>query len=522
MNHITKHTIKQIIEYISLLDMKSSLINEHAQEIKSNYEILKEKNLANEFYHDIKNSFDLQNEKDFELYVLFLSIIYKITLDGDSVTEALESLCDCNADIFIKLAIRTQLEAEIFRNSTISRNYPLRRKLHKLLVDEMDEIINLDMPYQHLHNRNENRIVVVTNQLLSDLHAPTNITKEICYTLQKNLGIEIILIVAVESIEYDEMEQIWIEPFIPNYLEEYNGNFITKRYDENIAGYQIIINKNNVSEMRQLIKEIYNFNPLCVWYLGNLTVFPDLFKKYTTVVGMPFTDGYSISDAQIMINYLDSKSPEVREMELYMKCHNQATIYYDLPMPVQPTNLKYSRLDYGIDDNNFVIAIIGNRLDSEVTEKFLELLIKVLSIDLRIIIVFIGNFNNYDFIIEEEIFKERTKYLGYQNDLVGLLSIVDLYVNPPRSGGGASAIYALYNGVPVVTLDSCDVATCVSRNDICLNDIEMLEMIEKYFCDSDFYNKQSEIAKLSLTKRSHENLAAETRNLLKKIKELII
>ena len=45
-----------------------------------------------------------------------------------------------------------------------------------------------------------------------------------------------------------------------------------------------------------------------------------------------------------------------------------------------------------------------------------------------------------------------------QNDLSTIYKVCDLYINPLRRGGGTSAVEAMYNKLPVVSINYGDVA----------------------------------------------------------------
>lgn len=521
MNNIIKQTINDIIEYLKLSQSGASdkEINLLCIEIKSDFKLLEQNKLIDELYIYVRNEFI----DDYEMQIYLLSIIYAITLEEHSLIEVFNILCKDEIDLLTRMCIRTQVEINIFRNNNISRNYQLRRIVQKNIVDQFEKLLDLNMPYKQLKDRNKNRIVIVTNQLLGDLHAPTNITKEICYILQEKLGFEVILIVSYENMDDINLDDIWHNSSRLFYYSECTGNFTTERYGSIISGYQLVMNENNyINETKQIIRELYNFNPLCVWYMGACASFADLFLKYTTVLAMPFTNGYAISDANIMVSYLDSQSDEIKDMELYINQQNQCTLKYDLDMPIRPSENTYDRVDFGINDNDFIITIVGNRLDHEITETFLVLLKRVLMIEQRIVIVFIGVFNEYESILKDEIFIGRTKYLGFQEDLVGVLSIMDLFLNPPRQGGGAGAIYALYNGVPVVTLDNCDVGNCINKDDTCSNEEEILDQIVRYVTDAKYYEVQSEKAKMTQSMRNIDKMTLDTKILLDKVMELSV
>ena len=126
--------------------------------------------------------------------------------------------------------------------------------------------------------------------------------------------------------------------------------------------------------------------------------------------------------------------------------------YFSLP----PQNEHITRQELGIPNDAFVLSIVGNRLDDELTVAFLEMLDS--SILDNMMILFIGNFSYSDKIDKYTRIKEHSRYLGHCVDLMSRLELCDLFVNPDRAGGGTSGAMALFKGKPVVTIDRGDIA----------------------------------------------------------------
>lgn len=519
MRDSTKLMLKRITDFVSDYN---EYINEevhirHKKLFREEFNKLKSRNQIIEFYKDIKHEFINESET----FIFLLSIIYKITNDENCLIEAMETLCEGKIDLYTSINIRNQVEMNIFKDVSLSRNYRMRRRIHKLLLSRFEEQLGTNFSYMPADNRNENRIVIITNYYLSDLHGTTRVTKEICKLLQDNLGKEVLLVIAVEGVDVDRLEEVWFEPDVRNYLEKYNGNFYADCFGCKVPAYQVIVSEDNINEIRQITQDIYNFNPSFVWYMGNLTVYADIFRKFTTVMAMPFTDGYVISEAPIMCTYLNSHSDEIKDMEAYFAETNQVPIQYNLRLPVKSSTCKYKRSEFNINEEDFLIAVVGNRLDIEVTDEFILLINRIIEIDSRISIVFIGIFESYPKICKNKNLINRTYYLGYQNDLVGVLEIMNLFLNPPRQGGATGAIYSMSNGVPVVTLGNCDVANNLSSEDICSNEKEMIDLVKRYFCDKTFYKNQSVKMKSMIDSRGLEQLIYNTEELLSDVIKII-
>jgi glycosyltransferase involved in cell wall biosynthesis len=271
--------------------------------------------------------------------------------------------------------------------------------------------------------------------------------------------------------------------------------------------------------MRGLINEIYDINPLFVWSMGDTFLFPDLFRRYTTVLTQRFSKGCPIAEGSILLDYLGHKIDN--NIDKYLFEHNQNYIHMPIKMPIKETGIQYYRKDFKIPEEAFVIGIVGNRLDVEVTEKFLDLLEDMILKDKekKIFFLFIGGFNKYLDVTKDRLLLSHSEYIGFHDDLLGVLKITDLFLNPPRKGGGTGAIWAIYQGVPVITLDNCDIASCVGKDFIC-NDInEMTELVLNYIQNKEFYNRQSQ--KASEVGRNMVDMSLELDKLIVKVKALI-
>lgn len=133
-------------------------------------------------------------------------------------------------------------------------------------------------------------------------------------------------------------------------------------------------------------------------------------------------------------------------------------------------------------------------MTTELDDYFIEMIEKVL--EKNVYIMIIGKMDNCDEKCQKyKVFKEKTIYLGTQEDVLAVLDHVDLYINPDRTGGGTSVIEAMYKSIPVVTLNHGDVTLgagetfCVSSYD------DMVEKIKKYINDKEYYDFMSQKAK---------------------------
>ncbi|MDX9796740.1 MAG: glycosyltransferase, partial [Arcobacteraceae bacterium] len=149
-----------------------------------------------------------------------------------------------------------------------------------------------------------------------------------------------------------------------------------------------------------------------------------------------------------------------------------------------------------IDENKFIIALIGARLSAEMTDDFIKTVLFEIVSRNSVQILLIGGFDKFDTYSEAyPEFKNNFLNLGYQDDILAVLDHCNLVINPPRSGGGSSAAEALYKGVPVVTLKFGDVFINVGVDFAVDSLTQMGEMVNQYIHNKEFYFSQSHKAK---------------------------
>lgn len=101
---------------------------------------------------------------------------------------------------------------------------------------------------------------------------------------------------------------------------------------------------------------------------------------------------------------------------------------------------------------------------------------------------------------EEKVKREmgnvtHIRFLGGQKNLQSAIGMMDIFVNPPRLGGGTGAILAMLERKPIITLAGCDVASSVGEDFFCECVEKFPEKILRYRRDSVYYEKQSKAAK---------------------------
>lgn len=376
---------------------------------------------------------------------------------------------------------------------------------HMVIVDEKnDKLLNemYDKCYMGLANdlkrhlvkipskeRNKNLILILTIQFLDTTHAPTRTVLERAKALTK-LGKKVMIV--------NTCEQYIMRGHLPMYqaeygrvLEDYN-NINTVKVDgfdiqflQLREGYPL---QYNIQILFNLIREL---KPYYILSVGTGSMLADLSGNIVPCVSMALafsTLPKTKNKMKILGRKLDSEEKkslansdiDIIESKFTFELKNQEK--------------KFTRQELALPEDKFVLVVVGIRLQYEISHTFLEMLEKVCKNGCYV--VFAGIMNNYNDIIKDyKAVVQNSSFIGYCDDILALMEICDLYVNPDRLGGGFSVIEALSKGVPGVYLNKGDVYVAGGEDFAVSNFDEMEKQIIKYKEDKEYYTNMAKLAK---------------------------
>lgn len=355
--------------------------------------------------------------------------------------------------------------------------------------------------------RNKDVILVLNPQFLSDKHAPTRTALERIYTLGKEMNKKVYVLNTRER-GSRKGELPMYNFFIGNVVEEYSALKEMTWKDYTFDFYQPACEMPDVEEMRKLLKWIREMKPYEIMTIGGGSLFSDLCTNVIPVLEVPIVfSSIPKTDKQIAVigQYLtDEKKEGLVKAGYDLDRVVESTFTFDM----KPQTITLTREQLGLPEDKFLMAVVGTRLDIDVSDEFLREIKRTLPYKTHL--VFAGFFENYERRCEEVPWlKEHSTNAGYQSDIMAFMENIDLYVNPKRLGGGFSIIEAFSKGRPGVTISYGDVATAAGK-EFCVADYdEMIETIKRYTEDKEFYQSQVEKGKLRAVKMTDSKAALE-------------
>ncbi|AGF58284.1 hypothetical protein B0P06_003401 [Clostridium saccharoperbutylacetonicum] len=451
-----------------------------------------DENRKEELKELFKNTFKSQNTL-FKIYMgSFLITTFKAKEYGDKL---LEEMLKSNIDKNQKYYIMYQLISIGFTDTEISNSLEKYKidKIYDSIFDEFKKSVG-KLEFIPKNDRNEDVIVVFISQLLKLEHGPTKTVLDRCYILSKYLNKKVILI--------NTKELITAKGDVPffgsakgNVVEEYSDFNNLQYKDIEIGFYQPKCLMPDENECINILNFIKKEKPYLLLNIGGSSITADLAAQIITMATISTSGNYSISKNKGQFFIMGRKPLESDYEYIANEGHTKdAIIECPFTFELKPQGHEYMREELKIPREKFVIAVVGGRLNDEIDDEFLGVLDNLASKDC--FIVTIGNYK-----LSEE---NRKKYLnlqknfmelGFQNDILACVELVDLYINPRRQGGGTSAVECMFKGKPALSLRHGDVSIIVDEAFICNTYEELIDLATRCKEDKDFYLEMSRKAK---------------------------
>jgi hypothetical protein len=115
----------------------------------------------------------------------------------------------------------------------------------------------------------------------------------------------------------------------------------------------------------------------------------------------------------------------------------------------------------GFPEDAFVIATVGNRLAVEMDEAYIAGVELTMRDRPNALWLVVGGLPQYLLSAFEQVLGPRFRHVPYSWELDRLMTLVDVFANPFRTGGGHSAHLALGAGAVVLTLARGDVSALI-------------------------------------------------------------
>lgn len=210
---------------------------------------------------DVLAQFDDIFAQDTQLYLLVLSVFLFLFKEKSFLDKAEDLMLHEALPYDLAVGVMKQVAGERFVSKEYRASYGSQRERLAAMTDRLRRELSVDLAYIPYEERHHRRILVATDTLLSDRHAPTQMVLNLVHHLQDVLGYEVRVLVNVEKINRDDMERCWLHPFHPHYMSRYDGEFQREYQGGIIHGCQQIVNEEHFPQAREMLKEVEAWKP---------------------------------------------------------------------------------------------------------------------------------------------------------------------------------------------------------------------------------------------------------------------
>ena len=472
----TKMTDILLSNFNNLFRLEGDL-NSHCQAIAKNRKEIEKLSEANKIClrDQIKNF--LTNEHNLKqqlsLSIFHLSIYASYFHD--------EQIDDYIQRIFNKISGLENKNAFIYNLVTIGfrKNLPLDKPLAKIfnsfVMELKDEYSDLRLKYDV--NQNKKTILLVSSQILSANHSPTQLLLEL-YTALRELGFEV-LVAQIQSLStHDDLP--FIEPFKGRYIDTPEGLRIWNFDGREIPIYNFAASHFKKSSLEDFLKILEKIQPGFMINVGGYNGVQEFIASqipsliYTTssmLVPSPFSSLVSVFEKLSSTQIMALEDAQI-DPNKYKKMVSKA-VQQDSLMGRELTN----RSEFGYKDEDILLAIVSNRLDWEIGFDEIEFINKTLKTNPRIKFLLVGRCEDALVTKIARMCGPRAEFLEPITEIKTFLSMIDFLVNTKRLGGGGAAATAIGHGTPVFSINYGDVSSILPSEYLADDYTELLGLI---------------------------------------------
>lgn len=274
----------------------------------------------------------------------------------------------------------------------------LRWKLFQQVVQMYKMQIKTELKYIPWQERNHNFVLVITEQFLSMEHGPTKTALDRCRTLIRKEK----QVLLVNSAEFGQFynDCLFYNGISGNYMRNYTDVQEIAWKDVKVPYVQCDNGMPDPEVLDMLLEMVYQLKPEYIVMIGGNSVFANLADNIVPVLAV----GLSPSVMETTMVSYQTLTRKLDEQDIRL-LHQMGKTEDSIIQSVFTSGLKeqtehITREQLGIPREAFVLAVVGARLDVEITDDFCEMLESVLGED--IVVVFWGRYIKYSEISKEK------------------------------------------------------------------------------------------------------------------------
>jgi len=301
------------------------------------------------------------------------------------------------------------------------------------------------------------RIALVAPQLLNLQHAPTRVVFEYARVLRQVGGRDVLVVDAELMPQLSEAHVD--EPFIANRNPRLPSEGVVTVDGTALPFHRPDIRPFCVEKVLSTLERVLRHRPDVVLSYGNWNAVGDVAARYVPTVHLPAARerAFSLADAFLFPARTPAEATPPGDGALLPGQRGRYVPYTFMPArfpaPAAPT----PRASLGLEADDVVFAVVGNRLRDEIDEAFRDVVRAVLDASDRAVVAVVGDGSDAGLGSAVPVaHRNRVRGVPYQPDLRAFLGACDVFLDPFRRGGGTSGYLAMLEGLAVLSLGDGD------------------------------------------------------------------
>lgn len=203
---------------------------------------------------------------------------------------------------------------------------------------------------------------------------------------------------------------------------------------------------------RNLLAAVAGFDPDAVMLVGLYSALASALYARRPVVGLSVNSVAPVAPVDV---WLAGEPQPARRMAWGPPIPAPHATYHSYRIARSRHKFQVSRASLGLPESAVVLVTAGFRLEHEIKPDWADRMQDILSNNANAILLLVGGSGRIPAALSR-IPPNRIRALATRDDVPGILRCCDIYLNPPRMGGGFSVLEAMAEGVPVITLSGSD------------------------------------------------------------------
>lgn len=431
-----------------------------------------------------------------ELKYILLTFLMEVTGDKAYLFQIFEEISkDMKLTKENKYYLYHQLTSKVFTEHQYDEEnvelafHRLYQEIYQEYYNQMHHLLT-EIPRQQ---RNQNVVLVLTCQVLTQMHAPTKTMLDRSYVMAKKFGKKVWIINTAEFMPVMGVIPVYHSQ-TANYMENLKEQSEYEYRGKKFSFFQCENGMPNEQEVRNIIQFVKKLRPCQMIQIGGSSIVGDLCSNLVPqLVVNTVHSKLSCTQGTYQVLGRKLKDSDLKILKEIGKDKNHV-IEARFTFSIKEQKTHMSRQELGIPKERFVLLVVGYRLDYEMKEDFLCMLDKVLAKGLYV--VFMGRLDGYEQMRQSHpLLKENSCFLSMVEDVLAVNECCDLYVNPIRNGGGSSVVEAFYKGLPGISCPIGDGSLGMPKEFLVENYEKMAQRILRLAAEPDYYQKMAKLAK---------------------------